>query len=255
MDTLSVDGARPAVERVAALPRSWTTPAERLVLMVLACDSFDGETCAPSYDRIADWTGMHRSSVGELLTALTKPNSRRPSLLTREETTRGGRRTVWRLLLPEPSGATGRSDEVEAYPQPSGAAGLSNRPAEVDGKGMQTVAEPSPNRPARPDGNRPAPQDAPSSTRDPLWLTSPPTEGTRARVRAYVRACELPGQLTVHEVIDEIRIADPPDPPDVLADFLAGEAGPCAKCRRTTRRYGPRSTGPLCVECGKARSA
>jgi hypothetical protein len=47
VDELNVDGDRPAVARVAALPASWTTDADRLVLLALACDSYDGETSKP----------------------------------------------------------------------------------------------------------------------------------------------------------------------------------------------------------------
>lgn len=99
VDPLLVDGHRPAVAAVAALPSAWTTEAERLVLLALACDSYDGETSAPGYDNLAAWTGLHRTSVVGIIARLQKPNARRPALLEVAETTRGRFRTRWRLTL------------------------------------------------------------------------------------------------------------------------------------------------------------
>lgn len=125
---LDVDGARPAVALVAALPRDWPlNAADRLVLMALACDSFDGLTSAPGYEALADWTGMQRSTVVGVLARLAKPQTdregrHRPALIARENSTRGGRyRTTWRLLL-EPVGATDQlpAEPVDNSPQPVG---------------------------------------------------------------------------------------------------------------------------------------
>lgn len=115
---IAVDGARPAVAAVTSLPRSYgLNPADRLVLLALACDSFDGETTAPGYDALADWTGMLRSSVAEVLRRLAQPvDGARPALIERAATKRGRDRTTWRLLL-HPSGD---ADLSATEDQPSG---------------------------------------------------------------------------------------------------------------------------------------
>ncbi|GEK20999.1 hypothetical protein CXY01_15190 [Cellulomonas xylanilytica] len=122
---LVVDGARPAVARVAALPPNWVTQGQRLLLLVLACDSFDGETDKPGAEQLAAWTGMHRSSVIELINQLCAPTDIRPALLARKDASRGRMRTTYLLDLPKPM--------------------TPNRPASSDGWTQ-------PNRPASPDG-------------------------------------------------------------------------------------------------------
>jgi hypothetical protein len=131
-DPLNVDGNRPAVELVAALPRDLTSPGERLVLLALACDSYDGHTTAPAAHHLAAWTGMHLSSVRGILRDLQQPTERRPALLAVDVPSRGKRRTVYRLQLDgQPSGDAGRLKND----QPSGEAGRLDQ------------AQPSPNRP------------------------------------------------------------------------------------------------------------
>jgi hypothetical protein len=109
---IEVDGPRPAVEWVTSLPREWrVNDAERLLLMVLACDAFDVES-APGYENLAAWTGLQRSSVVGLVARLCLPSEWRPALIERSETTRGGRRTAYRLLIHNRStGPTGPDDE------------------------------------------------------------------------------------------------------------------------------------------------
>jgi hypothetical protein len=254
MEALNVDGARPAVARVAALPMSWTTDGERLVLFVLACDAYDGETALPGYDNIAAWTGMRRASVGRILARLTQQTSYRPALLAREHSTRGGRRTVWRLHLPEPSTHDGRM----GYPQPSTQGDGLNRPPTPDGKGALTVAQPSPNRPPTVDGNRPPTQDTPVTPLDPSVVA---VGGNGADTR------ELPGQISVEEAIalselasprtltlvQEIRIADPPNAePTELERLMAATGCPCSNSSHSPRR---RRGKWECPECEKAKSA
>jgi hypothetical protein len=136
MQGIEVDRARPAVALVTSLPRAYgLNTADRLVLLALACDSFDGETSAPGYDALAEWTGMLRSSVAEVLRRLAQPvDGVRPALIERAATKRGRDRTTWRLLL-QPSGdadllatvgePSGDADWFELQPsgEPSGAAG------------------------------------------------------------------------------------------------------------------------------------
>lgn len=149
MDELNVDGSRPAVSRVAALPSAWTTETDRLVLLVLACDSFDGDTSAPGADHLAAWTGLGRSTVYDALRRLQQPTSERPALLVVEGASRGRRRTRYRLALPdvEPSGRLDGSDRPATVQQPSGP---------PDGSTPSTVQQPS----GRPDS--PFPSDIPT---------------------------------------------------------------------------------------------
>jgi hypothetical protein len=118
-DELDVDGTRPAVVRVAALPGYWTSESERLVLLVLACDSFDGVTSTPGNDLLASWVGMHRSSVIVILNRLCKPTETRPALLERVVASRGRRRTTYRFRFPDGVGL----DEEDEPPADGPAAG------------------------------------------------------------------------------------------------------------------------------------
>lgn len=138
-DPLNVDGSRPAVELVAALPRDLTSPGERLVLLALACDSYDGRTTAPAAHHLAAWTGMHLSSVRGILRDLQHPTERRPALLAVDVPSRGKRRTVYRLELDgQPSGHAGRFEDA----QPSGDAGRFEQ-AQPSPNRRPTVGEPS----------------------------------------------------------------------------------------------------------------
>lgn len=121
---LVVDGPRPAVAFVARIPRSYRlSPGDRLILTMLACDSFDGELSAPTMGTLAHWVGMFPSSVWAALDRLASATAHRPALVAREESTRGRNRTVWRLLL-QPSdnpGALQPSDDPgQLSIQPSG---------------------------------------------------------------------------------------------------------------------------------------
>ena len=77
-DPLDVDGTRPAVELVAALPRELTSQGERLVLLALACDPYDGQTPTPAAHTPAAWTAMHPSAAYDSYSRCTR---RRPLLL------------------------------------------------------------------------------------------------------------------------------------------------------------------------------
>ena len=129
---LAVDGARPAVEWVAALPRDWTTLAERYVLHVIACDSYDGRTSRPGLENLAAWTGMHRSSVAEVVNRLLGPSNHRPALLARTSTN-GRNRSEYRLL--QPSGQHDRPTVVQQS---------DNRPASTTVNCRPTVVQQSP---------------------------------------------------------------------------------------------------------------
>lgn len=117
---IDVDGARPAVAAVTSLPSAYRlTAAEQLVLLAMACDSFDGQTTRPGYDKLAAWTGLRRATVVDVLKRLSLPattadGTERPALLARAETRGGGPATRWRLLLDlEPARQAYRSEHVE----------------------------------------------------------------------------------------------------------------------------------------------
>lgn len=156
MATLDVE-SRPAIARVAALPASYgLKPAERLVLLALACDSYDGETSAPGMDALAAWTGLFRSAAYDAVNSLSVSNDRRPALIERTST-RGRNRTVFRLLL-QPSDSAGRLDAappVDNSPQPSGepsdTAGRLDTSSPVDNS-SQPSGEPSGQPSGQPSG-------------------------------------------------------------------------------------------------------
>jgi hypothetical protein len=44
------------------------------VLHIIACDSYDGRSSRPGLENLAAWTGMHRSSVAEVVNRLLLPS-------------------------------------------------------------------------------------------------------------------------------------------------------------------------------------
>lgn len=179
MGDLIVDGARPAVEWVAALPRKWLSDSERLFLLVLACDSYDGRNAAPNRDELAQWTGHFRSADSDIAARLEQPNDKkgRPPLL-RVHRSKGGRnnRHRYELLLenwpgngsvapdgltagnglaaptglpvgdqPETGGSTGAETGGETGAQTGAQTGRSHRPQ----------PSPSPTLPHQPSGRAP----------------------------------------------------------------------------------------------------
>ncbi len=158
---LKVDGRRPAVERVAMLPRSWRlSDAEWRVLIVLACDSYDGDISAPGLDNLAAWTGLLHGSVAAAITRLCEPTEHRPALLERLNPSRGRHRTEYQLLLPRDAA------EIAEY--------ASAREVVAAAIGTESVAT---NPPANPPANRPVsldgkPSSEPSS--EPSGFTGHP---------------------------------------------------------------------------------
>ena len=98
----NVDGVRPAVAKVAVLPRGWVSHDERLVLMALALDSLDGSRTAPGWDELAARVGIWPSSVREVVRRLESPDPKRnrPVGLIRCEQHTEPNRTTFVLLLP-----------------------------------------------------------------------------------------------------------------------------------------------------------
>lgn len=105
-DPLHVDSARPLVGRaIAWFP--WFTPAERLVLLVLALDKYtdDDRPIHPGHGNIGRWTGL--GDVGHAVRGLMTADERhvigtrsRPAVLRYGRRATTGRRAGYRLDLP-----------------------------------------------------------------------------------------------------------------------------------------------------------
>lgn len=157
-----MDGARPSVAWVAGLPSEWTTPHQRLVLLILACDAF-GDVSRPGIDALMAWSGLLHGSVYRVLNQLATPvGGLRPALIERVdhlgrpvtiEGRRGRHRAGFRLLIDS---------------QPSGGRGRLNRPRDLDGLEVQPSNQPSnePSTSAGPSLSLPLPNSSPKVTRD-----------------------------------------------------------------------------------------
>ncbi|KRC53940.1 hypothetical protein ASE19_07620 [Nocardioides sp. Root79] len=113
---MDVDGDRPAVAWVTSLPADWTTPRERLVLMLLALDTYDRRPpfrCRPRMAWLAAWSGEHRQRISEAVSALASATATRPALLQREGSNSGknGRAGNRYVLLTEVSAMPDASRE------------------------------------------------------------------------------------------------------------------------------------------------
>ncbi len=98
---MNVDGPRPAVAWVTELPREWTTTRERLVLTLMALDTYSGRPpfwCSPSLVELAIAAGEHKGRIVEAIDSLVKPTEIRPALVERVPGT-GRRRSAYRLLI------------------------------------------------------------------------------------------------------------------------------------------------------------
>jgi hypothetical protein len=125
---LEVDGSRPAVEWVTSLPKSWkVTSVERLVLLAIACDSYDGKEARPGWPLLSAATGIDVRDVRKAVDRLAEQTDQRPALLRVEEN-RGGSRARIVLLDPRNVGsrAPGRPGQPGVQPagQPAGQPGV-----------------------------------------------------------------------------------------------------------------------------------
>jgi hypothetical protein len=147
MSGLTVDGPRPAVAWVTTLPREWLTIAERLVMFALACDSFEGVTCAPGIPLLAQATGMHESSVRDIVARLARPTDLRPALLERHNQRGRGHRARFTLLRPEETHveATGDTGAFDVGQGPS------NPPAPPAASEPENRGKTAPTPPAAPE--------------------------------------------------------------------------------------------------------
>ena len=87
---------RPALAWVASIPADWTTPTERLLLVALALDSFDGRSCAPGRDALMTFCGIrHVRTFQRLRDSLTSATLDRPALIAADVVS--GRHTRYRF--------------------------------------------------------------------------------------------------------------------------------------------------------------
>lgn len=121
MSGLGLPENRPALARVASVPADWTTPSERLLLLALALDSFDGNTCAPGRDALMSFCGIrHVRTFQRLRDSLATATDARPALI--EVDALSGRHTRYRLLPDSERLSGGDSESL------SGPSNLSARP-------------------------------------------------------------------------------------------------------------------------------
>ncbi len=166
MDGIEVDGSRPAVAAVTALPHEYRlSAAERLVLLVLACDSFDGIRSRPGYAALQSWSGLSRGVLMKALNSLCTETAHRPALLSRQSKAQGRHVMVWQLQLEQ----VGVPDQLRAHqvgtpdrlaqaeqvgvpdhssePEQVGATGRVNRSAQQVGVPDHTLPSPFPKPP------------------------------------------------------------------------------------------------------------
>lgn len=171
-----VDGPRPAVEWVCRIPPDWTTPRERLVLLLLALDTYAQEppfTCAPKLDDLANWSGEYKGRISEAVAALEHASGTRPALL---DVVRGAgrRRTTYRLMVENgPALWSGTADHYD--PDEHGPSGPAQR--------TTTHVEDSVEKPRSGPASGPASGPVLRTTPFPS-LDAPPTARTEVQVRA-----------------------------------------------------------------------
>lgn len=220
---LDVDGRRPAVAWVTSLPRSWVSDGERLVLLVLACDSFDGIDSSPGRDNLARWTGLLRGRVGELLAALEKPTANRPALLRREDSGGGrGRRGRVVLLPPIPADEPGMNEG----PKRAGEPGMNDPPIPAAEPGTFPAGNlpgnlPG-NRPVSPAGIDPKPAGGTGPSLKATTSLPPGAAAVLAELAAAVTGADASTALA--EAVTK-RLAEQWRPSELVAALLDGSPG------------------------------
>lgn len=121
---LQVDGSRPAVEWVTSLPKAWkVTSVERLVLLTVACDSYDGKEARPGWPLLSAATGIDQRDVRKAVERLEVATEHRPALV-RVEDNKGGSRARIVLLDPRNLGSTAPGHTEQPAEQPAGQPGV-----------------------------------------------------------------------------------------------------------------------------------
>jgi hypothetical protein len=203
MSDLGLPENRPALAWVASLEAEMTTPSERLLLIALALDSYDGRTCAPGRDALMGFCGIrHVRTFQRLRDSLTKPNEERPALIAADVVK--GRHTRYRFL-PDSEPLTGGDSEPLS--------GQPNMSARVDSESLS--GDESPNLSAQPVST--SCQHDMSAVHDSDSLSHPslplPTLREGERKGEALAAPPPPGgarsRLTVAEVRDTITAVVP----------------------------------------------
>lgn len=118
MSGIALPENRPALEWVASLPADWVTPTERLLLLALALDSFDGHTCAPGRDALMRFCGIrHVRTFQRTRDSLASPTTERPALLSLDLVK--GRHTRYRLQRDSESLSGDDSERLSGEPDMS----------------------------------------------------------------------------------------------------------------------------------------
>ncbi len=237
-EPLAVDGPRLAVAWVSSLPGEWTpTPSHRLVLLALACDSFDGYVSRPGIDHLAGWCGLGVRGVHYVLRALSEPVPEvRPALLDRVDKhgrplepgqNTGRARTGYRFTWAQPCIAIhGYVPEAETLNGDSGLSESLNLGAEIEASPVQNSG-PNPER--NPERNPAPPCTLPSLPKEQS-TTSRSTDGSRAQAIGGDRS-ELVAGSPLDAVVEAIGPRETPPPrthAEVMAELerrMAEEAG------------------------------
>lgn len=263
---LVVDGDRPAVEWVTSLPQGWTTPKERIVLLLLAMDTYDRKPpfrSKVSRDQLAVWSGELGGRISEAITSLERPTSARPALLLVERN-RGRGGNVYELLTPpEWSGTpddyaiengpahrtiserewSGTPDDSEwsGPPDDSGRNGPINRPE--NGPAHRTTPFPIP--------TTPPPAYLPEDARANAAAEPEDVEHVRRKIRSRAGVDLEPEHLA--ELASLLRAGwTPTDLANALTDNLGTATNRTAVVRARLHRIGPplaTSRPPWCGEC------
>jgi hypothetical protein len=200
MSALEVDGRRPAVAWVSELPVEWLTPAERLVLFAIACDSYDGLSAAPGNPNLVAWTGLAASYLRDTVARLCEPTPKRPALLRKEDNKGGRHGTLVFIRDAQPASTVGTLPDAQT------ASTVGTLPEEPAYKPASTVGTKPAYKPASTVGTS-------LSLKDP----SPPTSLRSADARAEEKpratakkGTRLPdGWVPPREVIEQMRAECP----------------------------------------------
>lgn len=180
---MNVDGPRPAVAWVTALPVEWVNPGDRHVLLVLALDTYDQAPpfeAAPSLGELLEWVGLNsRGTLTDRIRRLAEPvPGIRPALIEVTPGT-GRRRTKYRLLVDTWPGLwSGDTDYYSPVDNPA------------SGPAHRTTTRGSVHRTTTSTGGRSGPASGPvcspvdRTTPYPLPTTSLSTEQVADRARA-----------------------------------------------------------------------
>ena len=264
-DPLDVDADRPAVAWVTSLPHGWTTSRERLVLLLLALDTYDRTPpfrCRPSRDQLAAWSGELGGRISETITSLERPSGTRPALLlVGRNRGRGG--NVYELITSQEWSGTADDSLTENGPAQRTVSGRESSGTADGYESSGTADHSGQNRPINRPENRPAqrttPFPTPTSTPPPAYVTGDARAAAEAvdidTVRRAVRSradVDL-DRDDAAEVASRLRAGwSAGDLVTALTKSLNGVASRHGVIRSRLKRLGPPpATGrpPWCGDC------